>query len=370
MSIRKTLNYIHDHGAAGSRTYVQTQFCLAPRPTLYTKHPGLIITSREICARLSLLSPVKRTKRCTWSAPQPQNLVWRGQDDNPAPCPSQVVLRTNHSSRYTKAMLVAGTLYCWSRENQVLLTSETLQHYCDCRLNFNTGLVYFFLFQATQESGMGSNSFICLSILLWILWAMMQRTTKHMIFQASRPSQLPDTITGQSAGCPDEGRTSASPGFFFGHHLLGFSLFVKLQSLCRKNQPEDVSPTRASLWGWLSTWITSSASRKVSSSVSCQHHILKPVSINPCLWMYLCQEKASEQKLTIQLPCKKANRLYHLINMSQQSILICPFLWCKLLRSLEFYLVFEFLIVSASAVLKQARLILLVQPLEAGFRKD
>lgn len=78
-----------------------------------------------------------------------------------------------------------------------------------------------------------------------------------------------------------------------------FSLFVKLQSLCRKNQPEDVSPTRASLWGWLSgAWITSSASRKVSSSVSCQHHILKPVSINPCLWMCCVQGKILEQKLT------------------------------------------------------------------------
>lgn len=78
-----------------------------------------------------------------------------------------------------------------------------------------------------------------------------------------------------------------------------FSLFVKLQSLCCKNQPEDVSPTRASLWGWLSgAWITSSASRKVSSSVSCQHHILKPVSINPCLWMCCVQGKILEQKLT------------------------------------------------------------------------
>ena len=78
-----------------------------------------------------------------------------------------------------------------------------------------------------------------------------------------------------------------------------FSLFVKLQSLCCKNQPECVSPTKASLWGRFPVaWITSSASRKVSSSVSCQHHILKPVSLNPCLWMCCVRGKILEQKKT------------------------------------------------------------------------
>ena len=142
--------------------------------------------------------------------------VRRSQDDSPqAPCPLQVVLRTNHSSHYKS---YAGGRYV------VLLgrKKSSAPDFWDSStllwiwLNFNTGLVFFCLFQATQESGIGFNSFICPSILLWILWAMMHRTSRNtQHFPGLWPIlSCPDTITRQSKGCPDEGRTSASPEFF------------------------------------------------------------------------------------------------------------------------------------------------------------
>ena len=97
MTIRKTLNYIHDHGAAGSRVYVQTRFCPFGSQTC-TKHPGLIITSRKICAQLSPFAQWKKAKRSRDLLHIPE-CVRRSHDDSPqAPCPLQVVLRTNHSS--------------------------------------------------------------------------------------------------------------------------------------------------------------------------------------------------------------------------------------------------------------------------------
>lgn len=123
--------------------------------------------------------------------------------------------------------------------------------------------------------------------------------------------------------------------FFFEHHLLRDFFFIcKIAELVPQESARMCQPHKSlSLRPIPRAWITSSVSRKVSSSVSCQHHILKPVSLNPCLWMCCVQGKILEQKtqhsfLVIFYSAKGAPHC----SFSSISIILIPF-WTPCLKN-------------------------------------
>lgn len=191
-----------------------------PRPAHYTWHPGLIITSREIWQRLSLFAQWKEPRGVTWSAPQ-QNAFEGARWQPTAPCPSQVVLRTNHSSRY-KSYAGGRYVVLLGRENQVLLTSETQQYY-DWLAAHRSG-VFLSVSGHPRVRCSGLTQLLPPNILLNSMSHDAENKQScdfpglSPILAAEAPS--PE----QSAGCPDDGHqllpgfflwTSPSPGFFF-----------------------------------------------------------------------------------------------------------------------------------------------------------
>lgn len=170
---------------------------------------------------------MKRTKRSRDLLHNPE-CVWRGQDDNPQPpCPRQVVLRTNHSSRY-KSYAGGRYVVLLGRENQVLLTSETLQHYYDYGLTSTQVWCISFCFRPpkSQVSGLTPLFASASSCEFYEPWCREQAET-HMIFQASRPSlaALTPSPGNQQDVLMKDGHQLLQD-FFFGHHLLRDFFFI------------------------------------------------------------------------------------------------------------------------------------------------
>lgn len=186
-------------------------------------------------------------------------------------------------------------------------------------LHFNSGLVHSCLFQATCELGIRFDSFICPRILSWILWAMMQITKKH---KHQCPSLSLATQTHHQAISRTSSRraTSSSMGFLF--------ICKIVKSLCHKYPARRTYLHECYNWGWLpGRWVISGPGRKVSSS-SCRYHILKPVFWKLSLGYVVFEKWFSSKSRHNTAPLQeKANGLYHLINMSHQSILTCPLFW-------------------------------------------
>ena len=258
MSIRKTLNYVHDHGTAGSCAYVQTRFCPFGSQTwaFYTKHPGLIITSRKICARLAPFAQFKKkkkkkTKRSRDLLHIPE-CIRRSQDDSPQPpCPLQVVLRTNHSAHY-KSYAGGRYVVLLGRKSQVLLTSETLQHFYEDGLTSTQVWCISVCFRPPKNHVLGLTTLFApaSSCEFYEPWCREQVETRST-FQASGPSLAALTPSpGNQQDVLMKDRHQLLQDFFFGHHLLwNFFFICKIAELVPLRISQKVSAPQEPLSG-------------------------------------------------------------------------------------------------------------------------